>query len=54
MHPILIVIHCLMTALFLFGLIFHDKLWGEQQRKRTNGPALIVIDGGKAKWRRRA
>lgn len=52
MNAILIVIYCLMAALLLFGLTFHDKLLGERQHKRDIAKSLIVIDGGKARWRR--
>jgi hypothetical protein len=54
MNTILIVICCLVAALLVFGLIFHDKLWGSRQRQRKIATSLILIDGGKAKWPRRA
>jgi hypothetical protein len=53
-HIILIAIYCLMAALILFGLTFHNEMLGEQERKKKSTQPLIVIDGGKAKSRRRA
>ncbi|MGB8889562.1 MAG: hypothetical protein WCC87_22760 [Candidatus Korobacteraceae bacterium] len=47
-----IVVYCLLAALFIFGLTFHDELLKEKQgksksnHKRTAG-SLIVINGGK-------
>ncbi len=51
---ILIVIYCLTAALMLFGLTFHDELIEERRRKQKIAKSLIVIEGGKAKLRRRA
>jgi len=53
-HIILIVIYCLMAALILFGITFHDEMLGERQRSKKSARRLVVIDGGKAKLRRRA
>ncbi len=53
MHIVLIVIYCLMAALILFGLTFHDKMVSAQRRPETARP-LIVIEGGKSKLRRRS
>jgi hypothetical protein len=47
MSIILIVIYCLVAALLIFGLTFHDELLAEQQGKRK-GPALVInIKAGK-------
>ena len=54
MQIVLIVIYCLMAAIILFGLTFHDELMSERRRKQKIAKSLIVIDGGKAKLRRRA
>ncbi len=54
MHIVLIVIYCLMAALILFGLTFHDEVASEQRRKQEMAKRLTVIDGGKARLRRRA
>jgi len=54
MQIVLIVIYCLMAAIILFGLTFHDELMSERRRKQKVAKSLIVIDGGKAKLRRRA
>ena len=53
MHPVLIVINGLVAALLLFGLGLHDELLWEPQRKRRMANSLIVIEGGKPKWRQR-
>jgi len=53
-HITLIVIYCLMAVLILFGLTFHDELLAERRRKQNLRKGLILIDGGKAKLRKRA
>jgi hypothetical protein len=53
-HIVWIVLYCLIAAVILFGLTFHDEMLDEQQRKKKLAQRLIVIDGGKAKLRRRA
>lgn len=46
MSIIPIVLYCLVAAVFIFGLTFHDELLKERRKKK--GPAsLIVIDGGR-------
>lgn len=45
MSIIPIVIYCLVAAVFIFGLTFHDELLKERQKKRP--ASLIVIDGGR-------
>jgi hypothetical protein len=45
MSIVLITIYCLMAAMFIFGLTFHEELRKEKERKRR--PTLIAIDGGK-------
>ena len=47
MSMILIVIYCLMAALLIFGITFHDELLNEERRKRENPRSLTVIQGGK-------
>jgi NADH:ubiquinone oxidoreductase subunit 3 (subunit A) len=49
MYIIPIVIYCLVAALFIFGLTFHDELLREKQSKnKKRSPAsLVVIDGGR-------
>ncbi len=47
MTVILNVIYCLVAAIFLFGLSFHDKLFNEEQRRRRVAGSLTVIQGGK-------
>jgi|HubBroStandDraft_6_1064221.scaffolds.fasta_scaffold3013833_1 hypothetical protein len=44
-----IVVYCLVAALFIFGLTFHDELLKESRGRKRKRPAgsLIVIDGGK-------
>ena len=54
MHIIPIIIYCLMAVLILFGVTFHDELLAEQRRKQNLRNGLILIDGGKAKSRKRA
>jgi hypothetical protein len=51
MQIFLIIIYCLMAVLILFGITFHDELSHERHRKHAR---LIVINGGRAKFRRRA
>jgi len=53
MHIVSIVVYCLIVAVILFGITFHDELLNERRRKKM-ARKLIVIDGGKAKLRRRA
>ncbi len=53
MQIILIVIYCLVAVLILFGVTFHDELLSERRRKQKLAK-FVVIDGGKAKLRRRA
>jgi hypothetical protein len=45
MSIVLITIYCIMAAMFMFGLTFHEELRKEKERnhKRT----LIAIAGGK-------
>jgi hypothetical protein len=49
MYIIPIAIYCLLAALFVFGLTFHEELLNERRRKNKKGTSasLIVIDGGK-------
>ena len=47
MSIILIVIYCLVAAIFIFGLTFHDELLDEEQRRRRVSRSLTVIQGGK-------
>jgi hypothetical protein len=48
MSVIPIVMYCLLAAVFIFGLTFHDEILNERQRKKKKTPApLIVINGGK-------
>jgi len=49
---VLIIIYCLIAAVILFGLTFNTEL--KNERRKRKAPKLIVIDGGKAKLRRRA
>jgi len=53
MHIVFIVIYCLIVAVILFGITFRDEMSHERRRKKA-ARRLIVIDGGKAKLRRRA
>ena len=53
MQIVWIVLYCLIAAVILFGLTFHDEMVSEQRRKLKNSK-LIVINGGKARARRRA
>jgi hypothetical protein len=53
MHIVSIVIYCLIAAVLLFGITFHDEMLNESRRKKT-AHRLILIDGGKSKLRRRA
>jgi hypothetical protein len=49
MYIIPIVIYCLVAALFIFGLTFHEELLKEKHGKNKKGTSasLIVIDGGR-------
>ncbi|MGC2108947.1 MAG: hypothetical protein WA655_05480 [Candidatus Korobacteraceae bacterium] len=47
MSLILIVIYCLLAAVCVFGLTFHDELQKERERAKKKPPSLIVIEGGK-------
>ncbi len=49
MSVVPIVIYCLLAALFIFALTFHDELLKERRSKSRKRPpgTLIVIDGGK-------
>jgi len=47
MSTVFIVIYCLIAAVIVFGLTFHDELLNEQQRKRRAARAFTVIEGGK-------
>lgn len=47
MSIILIVAYCLVAAIFIFGLTFHDELLNEEQRRRRVAGSLTVIQGGK-------
>jgi hypothetical protein len=53
-HIVWIVIYCLIAAVILFGLTFHNEMLDEGRRKKKAAQGLIVIDGGKAGLRRRA
>ena len=46
MSVVPIVIYCLLAALFIFGLTFHDELLKERRSKSKKRPpgTLIVID----------
>ncbi len=54
MQIVFLVIYCLIAAVILFGLTFHNEMKDERQRQHETRKSLIVIDGGKAKFRRRA
>jgi len=41
------VIYCLVAAIFIFGLTFHDELLNEEQRRRRVTRSPRVIQGGK-------
>ena len=53
MQIVFIVIYCLIAAVILFGLTFSDEVRNERRRRKI-AKSLIVIDGGKARLRRRA
>jgi hypothetical protein len=50
---VMIIIYCAVAVLILFGLTFHGELLDERQRKRR-AAKFVVINGGKARLRRRA
>jgi hypothetical protein len=52
MSIVLIIIYCLVAAIFIFGLTFHDELLDEEQRRRKVAGSLRVIQGGKKDLRR--
>ncbi len=54
MQIVLIVIYCLTAVLILFGVTFHDEIVNDRRRKQKIAKPFIVINGGKAKLRRRA
>jgi hypothetical protein len=49
MYIIPIVTYCLVAALLIFGVTFHDELLKERHCKRKTRPSgsLIVMDGGR-------
>jgi hypothetical protein len=47
MSIILIVIYCLIAALLIFGLTFHDELLAEKRRKRKGLASVVNIEAGK-------
>jgi hypothetical protein len=54
MQIVFIVIWCLIAAVILFGITFHNEVVDDRQRQDKTRKSLIAIDGGKAKLRRRA
>jgi hypothetical protein len=52
MSIVLIIIYCLVAAIFIFGLTFHDELLDEEQRRRNVAGSLRVIQGGEKDLRR--
>lgn len=46
MSIVLIVIYCLIVAVLIFGLTFHDELVNEKQRQRKSAQ-VISIEAGK-------
>jgi len=47
MSIILIVTYCLVAALFIFGLTFHDELRNERRPGRPAPTSFKLINGGK-------
>ena len=47
MSIILIVIYCLIAALLIFGLTFHDELLAEKQRRRKGAAPVTNIEAGR-------
>ncbi len=47
MSVILIVIYCLLAAVIVFGLTFHNEMLDERRRQRNVARSLRVIPGGK-------
>ena len=52
MSIVLIIIYCLVAAIFIFGHTFHDELLDEEQRRRNVAGSLRVIQGGEKDLRR--
>jgi len=47
MSIVFIVLYCLIAAVLIFGLTFHDEMLNEKGRKRKVARSLTVIEGGK-------
>ena len=50
MSIVLIVIYCLIAALLIFGLTFHDELLAEKQRKRKGAAPVTNIEAGRRRY----